>query len=49
LREDGDVSKNEGVVPINGVESECPKKVLILMSATDVGATRHLLKPLRQP
>ncbi|WMV14789.1 hypothetical protein MTR67_008174 [Solanum verrucosum] len=37
LREDGDVTKDEGVVPINGVESECPKKVLILMSDTGGG------------
>ncbi|KAH0696471.1 hypothetical protein KY290_013835 [Solanum tuberosum] len=37
LREGGDVTKDEGVVPINGVESECPKKVLILMSDTGGG------------
>ncbi|XP_055820722.1 probable monogalactosyldiacylglycerol synthase, chloroplastic [Solanum dulcamara] len=37
LRQDRDVTKDEGVVPINGVESESPKKLLILMSDTGGG------------
>ncbi|XP_027774848.1 probable monogalactosyldiacylglycerol synthase, chloroplastic isoform X3 [Solanum pennellii] len=36
VREEGSVLKNEGI-PVNGVESEPPKKVLILMSDTGGG------------